>query len=98
MLGNGWAEVDPLNPNGIVAKDMPLRDTESLRKTMAVATREIGNSNAHYGSEMKPLIDRVTEAAGGDLYKAARSAHRAYAETFKNTPIISDLISSKKRH
>jgi hypothetical protein len=96
MLGNGWAEVDPVNPNGIIAKDMPLRDTESLRKTMAVATREIGNSNAHYGGEMKPLIDKVTEEAGGDLYKAARSAHRSYAETFKNTPIISDLISSKK--
>ena len=95
MLDMGWAERDPLNPSHIIAKDMPLREVEKLRQTIVNGTG-FDAPNQYQAGKMKGLLDAKTDATGGDLYKSAREMHKGYADTFKNTPIISDLISSKK--
>lgn len=95
MINMGWAVKDPLNRGHIIAQDMPLRDVEKLRQTINANTG-FESPNQFQAGKMKELLDAKTDLTGGDLYKSARAKHADYAETFKNTPIIADLIKTKR--
>jgi hypothetical protein len=95
LLDMGWATRDPMNKTQLVANEVPLKEVEKLRQTISKNTGFEAPDQYHSGN-LRKLIDETTDATGGDLYKSAREMHRGYAETFKNTPIIADLIKTKR--
>jgi len=82
--------------NGLEATGKPvsLEELEAIRKT-AVKRGADGGTQGHYASEVKSVIDEITDGAGGDAYKAARKARAQMGEEFERTGIINQLV--KKR-
>lgn len=95
LLDMGWATRDPMNKAQLVANEVPLKEVEKLRQTISQNTT-FDLPDQHHSKALRGIIDETTDATGGDLYKSAREMHRGYAETFKNTPIIADLIKTKR--
>jgi hypothetical protein len=54
-----------------------------------------GTPNSNYGKELKNLIDKSTEGAGGDLYKEARAARRQFSKEFDDVKAVAKLVGSK---
>jgi len=77
------------------AQELPLRQLESLRKTMNNAAKN-GGATAEHARVMKEIVDKLTDENGGDLYKGARDMYRGYAETFKNKTLASKLLETVK--
>lgn len=73
---------------------MSIRDLEEIRK-MINRVSDSTPTNAHFGGEVKSLIDSMTKDKGGDLYKQARSFRERYAKEFENQGVINKLITTK---
>jgi hypothetical protein len=56
---------------------------------------EFGTPNSTYGKELKVLINQNTEGAGGDLYRAARTARQQLANDFENNYRVAKLLGTK---
>jgi len=82
--------------NGLEATGQPvsLAEVEAIRKA-AVAKGRAGGTQGHYASEVKNVIDQVTDGAGGDAYKAARKARAQVGEEFERTGIINQLVKQR---
>ena len=82
--------------NGLEATGQPvsLAEVEAIRKA-AVAKGRAGGTQGHYASEVKSVIDQVTDGAGGDAYKAARKARAQVGEEFERTGIINQLVKQR---
>lgn len=71
-----------------------VNDLEEMRK-MVNALSGKDATNAHFGKELKGVIDQIGEGAGGEAYQYARSLRREYAKEFENVGVIDKLMSSK---
>jgi len=82
--------------NGLEATGQPvsLAEVEAIRKA-AVAKGRAGGTQGHYASEVKGVIDEITDGAGGDAYKAARKARAQMGEEFERTGIINQLVKQR---
>ncbi len=80
-----------------VAQNRPLtlKELEGIRQA-AVAEGKDGGTKGHYASELKSVIDEVTDGAGGEKYKAARAARKAVGEEFERTAAIERLVKNRK--
>ena len=54
-----------------------------------------GTPNAVQARELKNLINKATEGAGGDLYKEARQKRVQYAKQFENAAFVDKLLRNK---
>lgn len=84
------------NAPKIDAGQITIRDIEKLRK-QAVAKAMNGGEDGHYAGQLIKAIDEVTEGAGGDLYKAARSARRSQAMEFEEQAGVAELVDNSSR-
>jgi hypothetical protein len=82
--------------NGLEATGQPvlLAEIEAIRKA-AVAKGRAGGTQGHYASEVKGVIDEITDGAGGDAYKAARKSRVQMGEEFERTGIINQLVKQR---
>jgi hypothetical protein len=69
-------------------------DLENLYK-VAGSLAEGNPSAAGFMGKVKGVINEVTEGAGGDLYRAARSERKQLAKDFENVKRVDDLLSTK---
>lgn len=69
-----------------------INDLEELRKMVGTLSGKDA-TNAHYGKEVKGVIDGLTEGRGGDLYKMARSLRSRYGREFEDHAVIDKLLS-----
>lgn len=73
-----------------------INDLEDLRKA-AVAKAMNGGEDGYYAGKLISAIDTATDGAGGDLYKAARSARKAQALEFQDQGAVAKLVEDKSR-
>lgn len=72
-----------------------LRQLEDINQLINAET-EFGTSNGFHGSKIRGEINKITESAGGDLYKEARALNSNYMKQFEETPAIRDITAIKK--
>jgi hypothetical protein len=76
--------------------ELSLGQAEKLRQTINKFAKDNDPNDLRIASEMKNIIDGVTESAGGDAYRRARALRRQYANQYENIGIIRDIIGKKR--
>ena len=76
--------------------ELTLGQAEKLRQTINKFAKDNDPNDLRVASEMKGIIDGVTESAGGDAYRRARTLRRQYANQYENIGIIRDIIGKKR--
>lgn len=76
--------------NGQVTVD----DIESIYQ-VAGKLGKPGETSGKYMKEVKKVLDQVSEGAGGDLYKAARTQRRELAKQFDDNLRVAELLGTK---
>lgn len=84
------AKVNAVAKNGAAT----VNDLEEVRKMVGALSGKDA-TNAHFGKEINGLIDGLTEGAGGDAYKRARSLRLKYAKEFEDVGVIDKMMSTK---
>ena len=69
-------------------------DLENLYKR-AGQLGEPGKPSGFFMKDIKKVINEVTEGAGGDLYRAARTQRKELANEFENTYRVAKLLGTK---
>jgi len=85
-----------LADGSIVAGAATLRQAEEIRKTVNRFVKSNDPNDVRIGSEIKGVIDTITEGAGGDIYKQARTARMKRAKDFENVALVSNLLGTKR--
>jgi hypothetical protein len=87
---------DEANGGISVSQNVPLtlKQLEGIRKAANAAGKN-GGTPAHYAGELKAVIDKMTEGAGGDAYKAARSARKAVGDEFQRQGAVARLVEQR---
>jgi hypothetical protein len=76
-------------------RPLTLNEAEELRKKINRIAKQNDPNDLRVAGELKDLIDNVTEGAGGDLYKQARSARVDYRKTFEDAALVKRLMGTK---
>jgi hypothetical protein len=71
-----------------------INDLEEVREMVGNLSGKDA-TNAHFGKEIKGLIDGLTENAGGQEYKRARALRFKYGKEFEDIGVIDKLLSNK---
>lgn len=71
-----------------------INDLEELRKMVGNLSGKDA-TNAHFGKELKQVIDGLTEGKGGEAYKKARALRSRYAREFEDVGVIDRMLSTK---
>lgn len=71
-----------------------VNDVEEVRKMIGALSGKDA-TNAHFGKEIKGLIDTVTETVGGTDYRRARALRTRYAKEFEDVGVIDKLLRTK---
>lgn len=81
---------------GSIAQDgkASINDLEEVRKMVGRLSGKDA-TNALFGKEVKGVIDGMTEGAGGELYKRARTLRTRYGQEFEDHAVIDKLLSFK---
>jgi hypothetical protein len=80
------------DPNG--TGNISIRALEDVYQNIGKKAQP-GTPNSNYAKELKNLIDKSTEGAGGDLYKEARAARRQFSKEFDDVSAVAKLVGSK---
>jgi hypothetical protein len=78
------------------AGDASLKTAEAIRKTVNRFVKDNDPNDVRVGSEIKGVIDQITDGKGGSVYQEARAARQRYAQLFENNAIVSDLLRSRR--
>lgn len=73
---------------------LKLNELEGIRRA-AVAAGKDGGTKGHYASELKSVIDDVTDGAGGEKYAAARAARKAVGDEFERQQAVAKLVENR---
>lgn len=73
---------------------MSVRALEDIYQQIGANTQQ-GTPNAVHARQLKLLIDKATENAGGDLYKNARRLRTEFANDFENTYRVAKLLGTR---
>ena len=71
-----------------------INDLEEVRKMVGTLSGKDA-TNAHFGKEIKTLIDGLTENAGGADYKRARALRLKYGKEFEDVGVIDKMMRTK---
>lgn len=71
-----------------------INDLEEVRKMVGTLSGKDA-TNAHFGREVKGVIDSMTEGKGGEQYKTARALRFRYGKEFEDHAVIDRLLSNK---
>ncbi len=73
---------------------MTVNELEEVRK-MVNALSQKDATNAHFGKEIRTMIDDMTENVGGPEYRQARALRTRYGKEFENVGVINKLLTTK---
>lgn len=73
-----------------------LKQAEEVRKSISKFAKATDPNDLRVASDMKAIIDKATEGAGGDKYKAARAARAKYARDYENISLVKNIIGQKR--
>lgn len=73
-----------------------LKQAEAIRKAVNRFVKDTDPNDVRVGTEIKGVIDQITEGKGGDLYKEARAARQRYAQLFENNAVVRDLLRNRR--
>ena len=73
---------------------MSVRALEDIYQQIGANTQQ-GTPNAGHARQLKLLIDKATENAGGDLYKKARRLRTEFGNDFENTYRVAKLLGTR---
>ena len=92
VITSAKMKLNQLAKNG----EMTLNEIEEVRK---MVNRLSGDtpSNMAFGGDIRTMIDTVTQNAGGDLFKKARTLRTKFANEFENIGLIDDLLKTKPK-
>lgn len=90
VLTSVQQKIAGLAKNGSVS----IKDLEEVRKMVGVLGGKDA-TNAHFASEVKELIDGLTEGKGGEAYKTARRLRLRYGQEFERQGVIDKILSTK---
>jgi hypothetical protein len=74
---------------------MSLAELEGIRRAANAAGKN-GGTAGHYASELKGVIDDITDGAGGEKYKQARAARKAVGDEFERQQAVARLVKNRK--
>jgi hypothetical protein len=77
-----------------VSRDISLRELSEMRKT-AERVAKSGSEGSGWAQEVKDVIDKMSEGAGGKEYATARDAYKAYKSEFDNQGAVRQLLATK---
>jgi hypothetical protein len=82
----------------LVPTELALKDVELVRRGVnaAIQSKQDNKTNMMTGIKAKEVIDKMTDGAGGDMYKRARAARAQRAKDFENVAIVSNLLGTKR--
>jgi hypothetical protein len=80
----------------VMAGAATLKQAEEIRKTVNRFVKSNDPNDVRIGTEIKGVIDTITEGAGGDIYKQARTARMQRAKDFENVTLVSNLLGTKR--
>lgn len=85
---------------GFKALPITMKEAVGLRKVVNDAwtsAKKAGDDTAAGQlNEMRQILNRAEQQAGGDLYKQARQLRQAKGNAFENNPLIDKLLSQQK--
>lgn len=85
----------PDDPNTVVKlKDLNINELEQIRQSITSGMNPIG-PDLKFGGDLKRIIDRSTEGAGGKKYKQARAARAKLARDYEDVTIVKRLLNTK---
>ena len=79
----------------IQVRPVTLEEMETLYKSASARQKTVG-TQGFYAREVKDQINALTEGAGGDAYKAARSMRNKVGEEFERTQAVAQLVRNRK--
>lgn len=85
-----------LADGSIVGRNATLGQAEAIRKAVNKFVKDTDPNDVRVGSEIKGVIDQITEGRGGQLYKEARAARQRYAQLYEDNAIVRDLLATRK--
>lgn len=84
---------------GFKALPITMKEAVSLREIVNRAWRTAVNSGDESAqaqlNDMRQLLNRAEQQAGGDKYKAARQARQAKGSAFENNPLVDQILSKQ---
>lgn len=87
---------NPIKPKAENKPNITIDDIEFLRqKANDLSNPE--NKSGHYMSQVKKVIDKITEGKGGDLYKKAQKSRYDYAQEFEEPRGTSQVLDKRSR-
>lgn len=79
----------------LIAQPASLKNIELLRRSINRSTNQ-EPTNISFAVDLKNIIDKSTETAGGQVYARARAARAKYAKDYENIGIVKNLIGTKR--
>jgi len=76
-------------------RPLTLNEAEELRKKVNRIAKQNDPNDLRVGSELKSLIDGLTENSGGEVYKAARAARKEVGDKFERVSLVKKLVGMK---
>lgn len=71
-----------------------INDIEEVRKMVGALSGKDA-TNAHFGKELKTVIDDMTDGVGGHAYQMARALRTKYAREFEDIGVIDKMLRTK---
>ncbi|HET8744315.1 MAG TPA: hypothetical protein VFM98_01830 [Ramlibacter sp.] len=73
-----------------------LQQAEEIRKAVNRFVKDSDPNDLRIGTEIKGVIDQITDGLGGNLYRDARRARMRYAQLFENNAVVRDLMRTRR--
>lgn len=85
-----------LADGSIVGGQATLKQAEEIRKAVNKFVKDTDPNDLRVGSEIKAVIDKITDGKGGELYQDARRARQRYAQLFEDNTAVSQLLKTRR--
>lgn len=80
----------------LVAGRATLKQAEEIRKTVNRFVKSNDPNDVRIATEIKEVIDSITDGVGGEAYARARAARAQRARDFENVALVSNLVGTKR--
>ena len=83
------------NQGNLIAKNVPLNNVVLFRRNINKHTNWADSTEAEYSVQLKKIIDKEVENAGGQLYQKANAMRAKLGAEIERRVLVRDLIATK---
>ena len=95
IISSVEAKIKQLSKNNEFGQPvLALNDLEEVRKMVGALSGKDA-TNAHFGKELKSVIDTMTDGVGGVEYQRARKLRTLYGKEFEDVGVIDKMLRTK---